>query len=95
MAEPSIPCSGEANAQYWWDSGHLDLSASSVLPEAFSGTWEGLTFMALTDLVVNPLHLFGVRCSQDLVELLKFPNRNLESGMGFFPLKTSVVLKQK
>lgn len=51
--------------------------------------------MALTDLVVNPLHLFGDRCSQDLVELLKFPNRNLESGMGFFPLKTSVVLKQK
>lgn len=47
-------------------------------------------------LVVNPLCVFEVRCSQDLVEVLKFLNRNLESSMGFFfSLENINVLKQK
>lgn len=41
-------------------------------------------------LVINPLHLFEIRCSQDLVEPLKFLNRNLELSLGAFSLKTSV-----
>lgn len=46
-------------------------------------------------LVINPLHLFEVRCSQDLVEPLKFLNRNLELSMGFFFLWKHQCLESK
>lgn len=42
-------CCGEANAQHWWNSGHLNLSAKDVFYKAFPGTWEGQAFTAPMD----------------------------------------------
>lgn len=43
--------------RYWWNSGHLDLSANDVLYKGLWGTWEGQAFMAPVSFGCTPLDL--------------------------------------
>lgn len=58
------------------------LAVSYMKPSQELGRdWPSWPFLIF---VVNPLHLSGVRCSQDLVELLKFLIEILKQPWGFF-----------